>query len=168
MDTRQVRYFLALCEEQNFTRAAKRCGVSQPSLSAAIRRLENELGGSLFRRSRKRTTMSPLGMTVRPHLLQIDHFAEKTLRQNATRFVASSVSTANTKESPMHKFVYGAVATAAVAVALVLTGIVQPPRTTAAIQSQVSSNEIVDVRALESKIDIKALPIQDVLSEADE
>ena len=28
----QIRYFLALCEERNFTRAAKRCGVSQPSL----------------------------------------------------------------------------------------------------------------------------------------
>ena len=40
METNQVRYFLALCEENNFTRAAKRCGVSQPSVSNAIRRLK--------------------------------------------------------------------------------------------------------------------------------
>jgi len=84
MDTRQVRYFLALCEEQSFTRAAKRCGVSQPSISTAIRRLEKELGGSLFRRSIKRTKMSPLGIAVRPYLQQIDNFAEKAKLQATT------------------------------------------------------------------------------------
>jgi DNA-binding transcriptional LysR family regulator len=48
MQMNQVRYFLALCEEQNFTRAAKRCGVSQPSLTNAIKRLERTFGGPLF------------------------------------------------------------------------------------------------------------------------
>ncbi len=38
MELHQVRSFLALCKEKNFTRAAKHCGVSQPSLSNAIRR----------------------------------------------------------------------------------------------------------------------------------
>jgi DNA-binding transcriptional LysR family regulator len=46
----QVRYFLALCEELNFTRAARRCGISQPSLTTAIRALERELAGALFHR----------------------------------------------------------------------------------------------------------------------
>src|SRR5262245_31012171 len=36
MQMHQIRYFLALCEERNFTRAARRCGVSQPSLTNAI------------------------------------------------------------------------------------------------------------------------------------
>ena len=47
----QLRYFVALCEEASFTRAARRCGVSQPSLSAAIRVLEDELGGELYSRN---------------------------------------------------------------------------------------------------------------------
>jgi LysR family transcriptional regulator, hydrogen peroxide-inducible genes activator len=42
----QIHYFLALCEELNFTCAARRCGVSQPSLSNAISALERELGGA--------------------------------------------------------------------------------------------------------------------------
>src|SRR5262249_6601752 len=50
MQMQQIRYFLALCEERSFTRAAKRCGVSQPSLTNAIIRLEQELGGALFQR----------------------------------------------------------------------------------------------------------------------
>jgi len=61
-----VRYFLALCEVENFTHAAKLCGVSQPSLSNAIRSLEDELGGSLFDR-RPRVRLSALGESIRPH-----------------------------------------------------------------------------------------------------
>ena len=50
MQMHQVGYFLALCEELNFTRAARRCGISQPSLTTAIGALERELGGALFSR----------------------------------------------------------------------------------------------------------------------
>src|SRR5262245_54464211 len=50
MQMQQVDYFLTLCEELNFTRAARRCGVSQPSLTTAIGALERELGGALFYR----------------------------------------------------------------------------------------------------------------------
>src|SRR5262245_51098697 len=42
MQMHQIRYFLALCEERNFTRAARRCGVSQPSLTNAIIGLERK------------------------------------------------------------------------------------------------------------------------------
>ncbi|MGC1092051.1 MAG: LysR family transcriptional regulator, partial [Pseudolabrys sp.] len=51
MKIRQVTYFLALCEEQSFTRAARRCGVAQPSLTRAIQLLEQDIGGRLFERS---------------------------------------------------------------------------------------------------------------------
>jgi hypothetical protein len=159
MDTRQVRYFLALCEEQNFTRAAKCCGVSQPSLSEAIRRLEKELGGSLFRRSIKRTKISPLGIAVRPYLQQIDHFAEKAKLQVATGPAASSISTVNTKESPMRKVTYGT-ALAAAAAGMLLIGILVTHQSTPAkssVESQVT-NDIVDVRALEKLMDVKTLP----------
>jgi DNA-binding transcriptional LysR family regulator len=58
MEMHQVRYFLALCEELNFTRAAERCHVTQPSLTRAIKQLEEELGGTLFHRERA-TRISP-------------------------------------------------------------------------------------------------------------
>ena len=64
MEVSQIRYFLALCNEHNFTRAARRCGVSQPSLSNGIKALERELG-PLFERSPM--ALTPLGRRVRPH-----------------------------------------------------------------------------------------------------
>ena len=66
MEISQVRYFVALCRELNFTRAARQCGVSQPSLSNGIKALERELGGPLFERSPM--ALTPLGKCVRPHL----------------------------------------------------------------------------------------------------
>lgn len=67
MEIRQIVYFLALCHELHFTRAAKRCGVAQPSLSNAIRALERELGAPLFHR-KPRPRLSDLGAAVRPEL----------------------------------------------------------------------------------------------------
>lgn len=68
MEMHQVRYFLAVAEELNFTRAAEKCNVSQPSLSRAIQMLEHEFGGALFRRERGRTHLTELGQMIRPHL----------------------------------------------------------------------------------------------------
>jgi LysR family transcriptional regulator, hydrogen peroxide-inducible genes activator len=70
MQMRQICYFLALCEERNFTRAARRCGISQPSLTNAIIALERELGGALFQR-KPAITLTVLGHAVRPHLQRI-------------------------------------------------------------------------------------------------
>lgn len=71
MELHQIRYFLAVCDLLNFTRAAERCNVSQPSLTRAIKNLEEELGGSLFRRERRLTHMTELGRLMRPHLQQV-------------------------------------------------------------------------------------------------
>jgi len=68
MEMHQVRYFLALAESLNFTRAAEVCNVSQPSLTKAIRKLEEELGGQLFRRERTQTHLTDLGHLMKPHL----------------------------------------------------------------------------------------------------
>ena len=70
MQMQQIRYFLALCEERSFTRAAKRCGVSQPSLTNAIIRLEQKLGGALFQR-KPLVSLTVLGQAVRPYLNRI-------------------------------------------------------------------------------------------------
>ncbi|SDE06486.1 LysR family transcriptional regulator [Rhodospira trueperi] len=68
MEMHQVRYFLALAESLNFTRAADMCNVSQPALTRAIRKLEEELGGQLFRRERTLTHLTDLGHLMKPHL----------------------------------------------------------------------------------------------------
>jgi LysR family hydrogen peroxide-inducible transcriptional activator len=78
MEIRQVIYFIALCEELHFTRAAKRCGVAQPSLTNAIRSLEHEFGAPLFHR-RPRPRLSELGAAVRPELEHVLAHVEKAL-----------------------------------------------------------------------------------------
>jgi DNA-binding transcriptional LysR family regulator len=68
MEMHQVRYFLALCETLNFTRAAEKCNVTQPSLTRAIQALEEELGGPLLHREHNRTHLTDLGQLIRPYL----------------------------------------------------------------------------------------------------
>ena len=70
MELHQVRYYLALCEERSFTRAARRCGISQPSLTGAIMRLEQALGSALFER-KPAVTLTVLGQAVQPYLQRI-------------------------------------------------------------------------------------------------
>lgn len=71
MELYQVRYFLALCDTLNFTRAAEKCNVSQPSLTRAIQNLEAEFGGPLFHRERQRTHLTELGRVMRPYFEQV-------------------------------------------------------------------------------------------------
>jgi DNA-binding transcriptional LysR family regulator len=71
MELHQVRYFLALCETLNFTRAAETCHVSQPSLTRAIKALEDELGGPLFHRERNNSHLTDLGRLMRPYLEEV-------------------------------------------------------------------------------------------------
>ncbi|HQT68377.1 MAG: LysR family transcriptional regulator [Rhodospirillales bacterium 20-60-12] len=68
MELQQVRYFIALADTLNFTRAAEICNVTQPALTRAIQRLEDELGGPLLFRERNLTRLTELGRTVQPHL----------------------------------------------------------------------------------------------------
>ena len=70
MEMHQVRYFLAVARASNFTRAAEECNVAQPSLTRAIKLLEGELGGDLFRRERPRVMLTPLGERMYPLLKQ--------------------------------------------------------------------------------------------------
>ena len=70
MEMHQVRYFLAVARTLNFTRAADECNVTQPSLTRAIKQLEAELGGDLFRRERPAAQLTELGQRMHPLLKQ--------------------------------------------------------------------------------------------------
>jgi DNA-binding transcriptional LysR family regulator len=70
MEMHQVRYFLAVAQHFNFTRAAEECNVTQPSLTRAIKQLEAELGGDLFRRERPAAQLTELGQRMHPLLKQ--------------------------------------------------------------------------------------------------
>ena len=70
MEMHQIRYFLMVAETLNFTRAAEQCHVAQPSLTRAIKKLEEELGGDLFHREGRRTHMTDLGQMMQPLLAQ--------------------------------------------------------------------------------------------------
>jgi DNA-binding transcriptional LysR family regulator len=70
MEMHQVRYFLAVVQTGNFTRAAEECHVSQPSLTRAIKTLEGEFGNGLFHRERPGVVLTELGERVHPILKQ--------------------------------------------------------------------------------------------------
>jgi DNA-binding transcriptional LysR family regulator len=71
MEMHQIRYFLAVCDTLNFTRAAEQCHVTQPALTRAVQKLEEEFGGLLFRRERHLTHLTDLGRLIRPQLEQV-------------------------------------------------------------------------------------------------
>ena len=64
IELRELRYFIAVAEELNFTRAAARLGMAQPPLSAAIGKLERKLGVRLLERTSRRVTLTPAGAVL--------------------------------------------------------------------------------------------------------
>ncbi|WP_096085553.1 hydrogen peroxide-inducible genes activator [Agaribacterium haliotis] len=64
MTLTELKYIVTLAQEQHFGRAAERCFVSQPTLSIAVKKLEEELGVALFERSKTRVYATPLGEKI--------------------------------------------------------------------------------------------------------
>jgi len=64
MTLTELRYIVTLAQEQHFGRAADRCYVSQPTLSIAVKKLEDELGIALFERTKSRVQPTPLGEQI--------------------------------------------------------------------------------------------------------
>ncbi len=84
MTLTELRYIVTLAQEQHFGRAAERCHVAQPTLSVAVKRLEEELHTAIFERSKSSVYPTPVGE-------QIVQQAQKVLEQvNTIKDIASS------------------------------------------------------------------------------
>jgi LysR family hydrogen peroxide-inducible transcriptional activator len=86
MDINQISYFRHLADTLNFTEAARRSGVSQPSLTRAIQRLEEELGGPLIYRDGKDTRLTTLGRDILAEFMRID-LALRNIREHSENSV---------------------------------------------------------------------------------
>lgn len=92
METHEIRYFLAMMRELNFTRAAAACGVTQPALTRAIQKLEAELGGALFLRRPGHIEPTRLARQVLPQLEAIEQ-GLLAVKEQASAILDSQAST---------------------------------------------------------------------------
>jgi transposase-like protein len=92
----QLRYFMAVCDTLSFTRAARKCGISQPALLRAIRKLENALGARLFRLEPARLRPTELARMLRPQL-QIILASAEAAKEAAGKFAAENPPGQNRK-----------------------------------------------------------------------
>jgi DNA-binding transcriptional LysR family regulator len=92
-----LRYFLAVVDQGNFTRAAAQCRISQPTLSVGIAKLEASLGQTLFLRTNRRIELTPSGTRFAVHARRIEAefaAAERDLQDTApTKLVRIGVAT---------------------------------------------------------------------------
>lgn len=86
MELHEVKYFIALSKVLNFTRAAEACNVTQPALTRAIQKMEEEMGGLLFSRERGNTHLTDLGRLLEPQFAEMVALADGVKRV-ATRFL---------------------------------------------------------------------------------
>jgi DNA-binding transcriptional LysR family regulator len=87
MKLNQLRYFAVLAEDLHFRRAAERLGITQAPLSLAIQELERELGGLLFHRTRRKVTLTEIGLLLQDNarsiLARIDRTVDEIRRIQA-------------------------------------------------------------------------------------
>jgi DNA-binding transcriptional LysR family regulator len=87
MEFRQVEYAIAVSEELSFTEAAKRCGVKQPTVTNAIRKLEQELGKPLFER-RPAVQLTEFGRRIIPEFYRVKDLCDAVAGMAAAHCVA--------------------------------------------------------------------------------
>lgn len=91
MSLAQIRYFIAVAEEQNVGRAARRLHVAQPPVSRQIRSLEDEIGAALFTRTPRGMELLPAGQTFLGHARKILEAVDAAVE--GTRGVSANANT---------------------------------------------------------------------------
>lgn len=111
MELRHIRYFLAVTEERNFTRAAARVGIGQPPLSQQIKDLEREVGAALFHRIPQGAELTDAGRAFLEHVRAIPSQAERAVRaaRRAARGEIGSLRVGYTGSAPFNPIVTGAI-----------------------------------------------------------
>ncbi len=90
MELRDLRYFVAVAQQRNFSRAAEQLRVSQPALSEQIRKLEDELGAPLFERTSRGALLTDAGQALLPQARAV--LAQAELAAETVRSVADGVA----------------------------------------------------------------------------
>jgi DNA-binding transcriptional LysR family regulator len=105
MELRHIRYFLAVAEEQNFTRAAARVGIGQPPLSQQIKDLETEVGAPLFHRIPQGAELTEAGRAFLENVRVIPVQAERATRaaQRAARGEIGSIRVGFVGSAPLNR-----------------------------------------------------------------
>ena len=78
MELRELRYFLAVAQEQNITKAAEYLYITQPSLSKQMQNLEKEIGRPLFIRGNRKILLTEAGMLLKKRAEELLALYEKT------------------------------------------------------------------------------------------
>ena len=101
-----IRYFLAVSETLNLTKAAERCNVAQPALTRAIKALESELGGELLRRERALSHLTDLGQRILPMLRECYEtaLAAKVVAASIKKGQTAPLSVAVSHTVPLERF----------------------------------------------------------------
>ena len=105
MELRHIRYFLAVAEEQNFTRAAARVGIGQPPLSQQIKDLETEVGAPLFHRIPQGAELTEAGRAFLENVRVIPVQTERATRaaQRAARGEIGSLRVGFVGSAPFNR-----------------------------------------------------------------
>lgn len=81
MEIKQLKYFLAIAEENNITKASKKLHVSQPPLSHQLKTLEEEIGAKLFERTTRNLEITEVGEFLKNRAVQILDLIDKTVKE---------------------------------------------------------------------------------------
>ena len=96
MELRVLRYFLAVCQEKNISKAAENLHIAQPSLSKQIKDLEEELGVTLFARGHRQISLTEEGYFLRDRAQEMIDMEEQTTQALTSSKLITGNYTAST------------------------------------------------------------------------